>query len=106
MRFRSKICVLAVGAALSVGTAHAQSCFTDEQCQDGVWCNGFERCEGGPGKAMCMPAPRPQCPMKKACDEATKKCLRLDEARKDPKCPEGQAYSVSDQKCVATTAPR
>lgn len=106
MRIRSLVCLLAFAAALTIGTANAQSCISDEECQDGSWCNGLERCEGGIGNAMCMPAQRPMCPMKKACDEATKKCLRVDKARKDPQCPEGQAYSVSDGKCVATTTPR
>ena len=106
MRTRSAVLVLAFAAAASLGYAQAQSCISDEQCQDGSWCNGLERCEGGVGNAMCMPAQRPMCPMKKACDEATRKCIRLDAARKDHKCPEGQAYSVSDQKCVATPPPR
>ena len=103
MQVRSLIGVLTVAVAISFGAAHAQSCISDEECQDGSWCNGLERCEGGIGNAKCMPAQRPMCPMKKACDEATKKCIRLDKARQDPKCPEGQAYSVSDQKCVTTS---
>jgi len=106
MNVRLLVWSATVIASIFVGNAHAQSCISDEQCQDGSWCNGLERCEGGVGNAMCMPAQRPMCPMKKACDEATRKCIKLDEARKNPKCPEGQAYSVSDQKCVATTTPR
>ena len=103
MHTRSIALLVALISALAFGDIQAQSCISDEECQDGSWCNGLERCEGGIGNAKCMPAQRPMCPMKKACDEATKKCIRLDKARQDPKCPEGQAYSVSDQKCVATS---
>ena len=91
-------------AALLSGGAHAQSatCVSDHDCQDGSWCNGVERCEGNPGRAMCVPAPRGMCSAKKWCDETAKKCVDLSKENKTPTCPEGQAYSVADQKCVAT----
>src|SRR5687768_6835490 len=54
-------------AALLFGTAHAQTCVSDEACQDGSWCNGLERCMGNP--------PRPMCSDKKVCDEVGKRCL-------------------------------
>lgn len=95
---------LAIVAAMACAGARAQSCVSDEDCQDGVWCNGIERCEGNPTRAMCMPAPRPMCSAKKACDESAKRCVAPDALRKVPVCPEGEAYSVADRKCV--TSPR
>ena len=60
--------------ALLAGPAQAQTCNSDEDCQDGSWCNGTERCEGHPTKGMCMPAQRPMCSDKKICDEDGKRC--------------------------------
>jgi hypothetical protein len=34
-----------------------QTCTTDAQCDDGVWCNGSERCFAG----TCAPPPEPEC---------------------------------------------
>ena len=93
---------LLFAALLPFGTAHAQSCASDEACQDGSWCNGTERCEGNPGKKMCMPAARSMCPAKKVCDDAGKRCLAPAKVEKllTP-CPEGEMYSATDNKCVA-----
>lgn len=87
--------------ALLFGPAHAQSCTSDEGCQDGSWCNGEERCEGNPGRGMCMPAPRPMCSAKKVCDEAGKRCLTPEKVEKllTP-CAEGEMYSATENKCV------
>ena len=102
MQLRPLACFAIVAAAILCGSAHAQSCVSDEDCQDGVWCNGIERCEGNPTRSMCMPAPRPMCSAKKMCDEAAKKCIALDAVRKVPVCAEGEAWSAADNKCVAT----
>ena len=97
------IACLALLLALSLpGNAHAQSCFNDQECQDGSWCNGVERCEGNPGKGTCMPAPRPMCLGKKVCDEGTKQCLAPKQVDELLGCPKGQRYSSAEKKCVAT----
>ena len=83
--------------------AQAQSCASDEACQDGSWCNGIERCEGNPTRGMCMPAPEPMCPSKKVCDEVGKRCLSQDAAqRKLTVCAKGETYSEKEKQCVAT----
>jgi hypothetical protein len=88
--------------AMLHGGASAQSCVSDRECQDGSWCNGVERCEGGYGKGMCMPAREPSCPAKKACDEVKQQCLSLKQVdKKLTPCPEGEKHRDKDGKCVA-----
>jgi len=89
------------------GHAHAQSCITDHDCQDGIWCNGVERCVGNPGRNQCQPAARPMCSAKKRCDESAQRCVSQAQAQKQKEhvCPQGEAYSVVEDKCVATPAP-
>ena len=104
---RRPIASLALILALSLaGAAHAQSCFNDQECQDGSWCNGVERCEGNPGNGTCMPAPRPMCLGKKVCDEGTKQCLAPKQVDELLGCPKGQTYSAAAKKCVATPPPQ
>jgi hypothetical protein len=88
-------------AVLLSGAAHAQSCASDLECQDGSWCNGTERCEGNPGYGMCMPAARPMCSSRKVCDENGKRCLARKKVDKllTP-CAAGEVYSDTDKKCV------
>jgi hypothetical protein len=88
--------------AVPAGNASAQSCVTDEDCSDGVWCNGIERCERNPGMGQCMPAPRPMCSVKKVCDEAGKRCLKQEKVEQllTP-CPVGETFSATENKCVA-----
>jgi hypothetical protein len=101
MDIRRIACLAAVLiAALRLGSAHAQSCISDDACQDGSWCNGVERCVGNPGKAMCLPAPRPMCSAKKHCDETAKKCVAPN--KDGHACPAGEAYSFADHKCIPT----
>ena len=88
-------------AGLCTGNAYAQSCVSDEDCQDGSWCNGIERCEGNPGQQLCMPAPRPMCSAKKECDEAAKACRALDASRLQHTCAKDETWSARDGKCVA-----
>lgn len=52
-----------------------KACTSSSDCDDGVYCNGFERCVGG----KCAPPLEGPCDsksscVKDACDEATKKC--------------------------------
>jgi hypothetical protein len=91
-------------AATFAGNVHAQSCVSDEDCQDGSWCNGIERCEGNPGHQLCMPSPRPMCSKKQACDETAKQCKSIKKAQLRADCPKGEAWSVADGKCIV--APR
>ena len=96
------IACLALLLSLSLmGNAHAQSCFNDQECQDGSWCNGVERCEGNPGKGTCMPAPKPMCLGKKVCDEGAQRCLAPKQVDELLGCPKGQIYSDAEKKCVA-----
>ena len=99
MNARSLACLILFFALH--GTAHAQSCKRDRDCQDGSWCNGVERCEGGYPNGMCMAAREPMCSDKKVCDEVGQRCLsvRKVEEKLTP-CPEGQQYSAKAQKCV------
>ena len=98
MALRSAILALAF---LCAGSAYAQSCVSDEDCQDGSWCNGIERWEGNVGSQMCMPAPRPMCSAKKACDEAAKACRSLDPSRLQRQCAKDETWSAGDRKCIA-----
>lgn len=41
-------------------------CITDEDCDDGVFCNGMESC----GNNICQAAPGGACPAHLTCDEA------------------------------------
>ena len=91
--------------ALLAGPAQAQTCNSDEDCQDGSWCNGTERCEGHATRGMCMPAQRPMCPDKKICDEDGKRCLSREKADKLlTACAEGEIYSGAEKKCVPKPA--
>ena len=87
-------------AATFPGQAPAQTCVSDHDCQDGIWCNGVERCVGNPGRNTCMPAARPMCSAKKRCDESAQKCRTPGKETHD--CPAGQSYSLMEDKCVAS----
>ena len=102
MHIRPKPWLAILLAAACLGSAHAQStCVSDHDCQDGSWCNGVERCQGNPGYAMCMPAPRPMCLGKKVCDEGSQRCLAPKQVDQLLGCPKGQTYSATEKKCVA-----
>jgi hypothetical protein len=102
MDLRLPAALLFTALLMPFGTSRAQSCVSDNECQDGSWCNGTERCEGNPGYAQCMPAKRPMCPSKKICDDIGQRCLTPAKAEKllTP-CPEGQTYSATENQCVA-----
>jgi putative metal-binding protein len=53
-------------------------CVADRECSDGLWCNGFERCQ--PDSALadsrgCVPALAPACSARLACDEDQDRCV-------------------------------
>src|SRR5262245_15460282 len=55
----------------------ATSCEDDSQCDDGVFCNGDERCEPKDPEADrtgCVPASAPACTPKQRCDEGADVC--------------------------------
>ncbi|MDH5491761.1 MAG: MopE-related protein, partial [Myxococcales bacterium] len=60
------------------GGADAGPCAVDLECEDGLFCNGPERCApGAPGASArgCLPASEPPCMPSQICDEEAASCL-------------------------------
>jgi alpha-tubulin suppressor-like RCC1 family protein len=57
-------------------STQGKPCDLAAACDDGVYCNGIERCDVGstPGVKVCLPAVRVPCSPKHACREATRDC--------------------------------
>jgi|GEM_PF-5348404 hypothetical protein len=67
---------IAVAAGSGAVTVEAQLCTADRDCEDGLFCNGLERCAPGDARADvhgCIPASR------RACAEGTR-CFEDDDA--------------------------
>ena len=67
----SLLCLLACGddAPPSGSDASTDECTRDEECSDGVFCNGLERCVEGTCEVGATPCPTPLL-----CDEAANAC--------------------------------
>jgi hypothetical protein len=62
----------------SGGPEAGKPCVSSSECDDGVYCNGYERCVAG----RCMPPLEGPCDshsscVKDSCEEATKKCTHV-----------------------------
>ncbi len=73
----------------------APQCTSNEQCDDGLFCNGAEVCNGG----VCEPGSNP-CASPLLCDEDNDECV---ECLTDNDCSTG--YVCTDGECVASTPP-
>ncbi len=68
---------LACGDTPGMGGDAGGACSVDEDCSDGVFCNGAERCMPGDGAADrrgCVPASAPCDPEAQICAEETDRC--------------------------------
>ncbi len=80
-------------------------CFTDEDCDDSVFCNGPEPCDTQ--TLQCMPAESP-CQADLVCDEATANCV---ECLSDPDCDDAEfcngpeSCDTQTSQCLAGTPP-
>jgi hypothetical protein len=81
--FVTAVAVGAVGAvdaarAAVAGVAPPGACQLDLDCDDGVYCNGAERCRpGSPGsdsRGCKLPSPRSPCLEHQVCNEALERC--------------------------------
>jgi alpha-tubulin suppressor-like RCC1 family protein len=57
-----------------LGDASALVCASDDDCADGIFCNGDERCEPGDGARRCAAGVGP-CASGEVCDELRARCL-------------------------------
>ncbi len=74
----------------------ATECFTDADCDDGVFCNGLEPCDQS--SLQCMPAELP-CQPDLFCDEATASC---GECLTDPDCEDAE-FCNGQERCDPQT---
>ena len=69
---------VSVDVATDVGSdVVASGCLRDEECSDGLFCNGVERCSvGAPGASArgCVSAAAGACASGQTCDEAADRC--------------------------------
>jgi hypothetical protein len=80
-RAQQIITLLALSALVACGSETSQpsdagGCGANSDCDDGVFCNGSERCAlGDGGAAVCRPAADPACFPSQTCDENARGCL-------------------------------
>jgi len=67
-------------------------CYSDSDCDDGLFCNGSETCESG----ACQPASDP-CPGQ-SCDDETDSCLSCDN---DGTCDPGEDCDTCPGDCIS-----
>ncbi|MDH5493373.1 MAG: putative metal-binding motif-containing protein, partial [Myxococcales bacterium] len=95
--------------ATDAGAADATRCATSADCDDGIFCNGDERCDpSSPGADLlgCAPAAGEACMFAQICDEGMAACLTQCEAEPDADGDGHRAESCGGMDCDDADAER
>ena len=97
---RASIVSVAMGTLLVgfvlLGTGCPPRCATDAECDDGLFCNGAETCDG----MFCQPGTNP-CAEGETCDEDNDVCVPPGPApcESDEDCAEGEVCNLDTGEC-------
>jgi PKD repeat protein len=65
-------------------------CVEDEECDDGLYCNGEEVCQIKFSEQVCQPAIADSCPQDHICDERKDTCVSFQFCNTDDDCDDGR----------------